>query len=205
MKSTFRTIFLCFVLYNASANTTFNMTHHNIDTLPYAEIPDYPAQYTAESVIARLIDGIGFRFYWATEGLRPEDLAFRPTKESRTSEETIDHIMGLSTVVLNAVRNQVNTRSGEETSPLTFDIKRQKTLDNLKTASDILKSGKQKLEDSKMIFKNGDKSTEYPFWNEINGPISDALWHIGQVVTFRRSSGNPFNSKVSVLSGKVRQ
>ena len=181
------------------------MTHHNIDTLPYAEIPNYPAQYTAESVIARLIDGIGFRFYWATEGLRPEDLAFRPTKESRTSEETIDHIMGLSTVVLNAVRNEVNTRSGEETSPLTFDTKRQKTLDNLKTASDILKSGKQKLEDSKMIFKNGDKSTEYPFWNEINGPISDALWHIGQVVTFRRSSGNPFNSKVSVLSGKVRQ
>ena len=198
-------MFLCFVLYNASANTTFNITHHNIDTLPYAEIPDYPAQYTAENVIARLIDGIGFRFYWATEGLRPEDLAFRPTKESRTSEETIDHIMGLSTVVLNAVRNEVNTRSGEETSPLTFDTKRQKTLDNLKTASDILKSGKQKLEDSKMIFKNGDKSTEYPFWNEINGPISDALWHIGQVVTFRRSSGNPFNSKVSVLSGKVRQ
>ena len=205
MKSTFRTIFLCFVLYNASANTTFNMTHHNIDTLPYAEIPNYPAQYTAENVIARLIDGIGFRFYWATEGLRPEDLAFRPTKESRTSEETIDHIMGLSTVVLNAVRNEVNTRSGEETSPLTFDTKRQKTLNNLKMASDILKSGKQKLEDSKMIFKNGDKSTEYPFWNEINGPISDALWHIGQVVTFRRSSGNPFNSKVSVLSGKVRQ
>ena len=198
-------MFLCFVLYNASANTTFNITHHNIDTLPYAEIPDYPAQYTPESVIARLIDGIGFRFYWATEGLRPEDLAFRPTKESRTSEETIDHIMGLSTVVLNAVRNEVNTRSGEETSPLTFDIKRQKTLNNLKIASDILKSGKQKLEDSKMIFKNGDKSTEYPFWNEINGPISDALWHIGQVVTFRRSSGNPFNSKVSVLSGKVRQ
>ena len=124
-------MFLCFVLYNASANTTFNITHHNIDTLPYAEIPDYPAQYTPESVIARLIDGIGFRFYWATEGLRPEDLAFRPTKESRTSEETIDHIMGLSTVVLNAVRNEVNTRSGEETSPLTFDTKRQKTLDNL--------------------------------------------------------------------------
>ena len=198
-------MFLCFVLYNASANTTFNITHHNIDTLPYAEIPDYPAQYTPESVIARLIDGIGFRFYWATEGLRPEDLAFRPTKESRTSEETIDHIMGLSTVVLNAVRNEVNTRSGEETSPLTFDTKRQKTLNNLKMASDILKSGKQKLEDSKMVFKNGDKSTEYPFWNEINGPISDALWHIGQVVTFRRSSGNPFNSKVSVLSGKVRQ
>ena len=37
------------------------------------------------------------------------------------------------------------------------------------------------------------------------GPIADALWHVGQVVTFRRSSGNPFNSKASVFTGKVRQ
>lgn len=205
MKSVFTTLTLCFLLHNATANTIFNAKPCIMDTLPYAEIPDYPPQYTAENVIARLIDGVGFRFYWATEGLRAEDLAFRPTKESRTSEETIDHILGLSTVVLNALRNEVNMRSGEETSPLTFDIKRQKTLENLKTASDLLKSGKIKLEDAKMVFKSGDKSTEYPFWNEINGPISDALWHIGQVVTFRRSSGNPFNSKVSVLSGKVRQ
>lgn len=206
MKFIFITAVLCCTLHNVvSANTVFNATPCTMDTLPYAEIPDYPPQYTAESVIARLIDGVGFRFYWATEGLRPEDLAFRPTKESRTSEETIDHILGLSTVVLNALRNEVNTRSGEETSPLTFEIKRQRTLENLKTASDILKSGKQKLEDSKMVFKNGDKSTEYPFWNEINGPISDALWHIGQVVTFRRSSGNPFNGKASVLTGKVRK
>ncbi len=205
MKSILTTAIMCFALCNVTANVVLHTNPCAMDTLPYAEIPDYPAQYTAESVIARLIDGVGFRFYWATEGLRPEDLAFRPTKESRTSEETIDHILGLSTVVLNAVRNEVNMRSGEETSPLSFEVKRQKTLENLKTASDILKSGKQKLEDSKMIFKNGDKSTEFPFWNEINGPISDALWHIGQVVTFRRSSGNPFNSKVSVLSGKVRQ
>lgn len=39
----------------------------------------------------------------------------------------------------------------------------------------------------------------------LNGPIADALWHVGQVVSFRRSSGNPFNSKVSVFSGKVRE
>ncbi len=205
MKNIFALFALCFALHNVSANTFFNAKPCTMDTLPYAEIPDYPPQYTAESVVARMIDGVGFRFYWATEGLRSEDLAFRPTKESRTSEETIDHILGLSTVVLNALRNEVNTRSGEETSPLTFDIKRAKTLENLKTASDILKSGKQKLEDSKMVFKNGDKSTEYPFWFEINGPISDALWHIGQVVTFRRSSGNPFNGKASVLTGKVRK
>jgi hypothetical protein len=199
MKSTLAILALIFCLnYNCVSQTA-------TDALPYAQIPDYPAQYTAESVVARMIDGAGFRFYWATEALRPEDLAFRPTKEARSSEETIDHILGLSTVILNALQNKVNTKSGEETSSLTFAIKRQMALNNLKTASDLLKSGNQSLEKSKIIFKNGSKTTEFPFWNEINGPISDALWHIGQVVTFRRSSGNPFNGKVSVLEGKLKK
>ncbi len=176
-----------------------------MDTLPYYEIPNYPEKYTAESVVARMIDGVGFRFYWATEGLRSEDLKFRPTPEARTSEETIDHILGLSTVIINSLKNEVNTRTGEETSALSFEIKRRKTLENFKMASDILKSGKGKLEDYKIVFKNGDKTTEYPFWNQINGPIEDAVWHVGQVVSFRRSSGNPFNSKASVLTGKVRK
>lgn len=198
MKLKLTTLALAFILNNVSAQQAA------LDTLPYAQIPDYPAKYTAETVVARMIDGAGFRFYWATEGLRPEDLAFRPTKEARSSEETIDHILGLSIIILNALQNKINTKSGEETSSLSFNIKRQKILNNLKTASDLLKSGKQSLENAKIIFKNGDKTTEFPFWNEINGPISDALWHIGQVVTFRRSSGNPFNGKVSVLEGKLR-
>ncbi len=195
-------VFICFVQI-ATANSF--IPTRTIDTLPYYEIPNFPEKYSPENVVARMIDGIGFRFYWATEGLRSEDLAFKPSNEARTSEETIDHILGLSAIIINSVRNVVNQRSGEETSPLTFEIKRQKTLENLKAASDILKSGQLKLEDIKMVFKNGDKTTEYPFWNEINGPISDALWHVGQVVSFRRSSGNAFNSKVSVLSGKVRK
>ncbi len=185
-------VFICFVQI-ATANSF--IPTRTIDTLPYYEIPNFPEKYSPENVVARMIDGIGFRFYWATEGLRPEDLAHKPSNEARTSEETIDHILGLSAIIINSVRNVVNQRSGEETSPLTFEIKRQKTLENLKAASDILKSGQLKLEDIKMVFKNGDKTTEYPFWNEINGPISDALWHVGQVVSFRRSSGNAFIPK----------
>lgn len=63
------------------------------------------------------------------------------------------------------------------------------------------------LRTSALIFfpLNGGKRSEFPFWNMLNGPIADALWHVGQVVSFRRSSGNPFNSKVSVFSGKVRE
>ena len=173
--------------------------------LPYREIPDYPESFTPETVVARTIDGVGFRFYWATEGLRPEDLTFRPTPEARSSEETIDHILGLSNLILNGVKNQPNIRSGEETSPLSFEVKRRMVLGNLETASNLLKQSGDKLEEMKIIFKNGDNESEFPFWNMLNGPIGDALWHTGQVVTFRRSSGNPFNGKASVFTGKVRE
>ena len=201
MKSFFLAVLCLCVFSNVVAFPKFFV----MDTLPYYEIPHYPEKYTPETVVIRMIDGIGFRFYWATEGLRPQDLEFKPSPEARTSEETIDHILGLSYVILNAIQKKVNTKSGEETSPLTFEMKRRLTLENLKTASDLLKNSKGSLEDYKIIFKNGDKTTEYPFWNLINGPIEDAVWHVGQIVSFRRSSGNPFNSKASVLTGKLRQ
>lgn len=172
--------------------------------LPYYEIPANPETFTAETVAARMIDGLGFRYYWATEGLRPEDLAFQPNEGARTSGETIDHILGLTNVIINSVKQQPNGGGGGE-APTTFAGKRKKTLENLKEASDILKSGSGKLNEYPIIFQRGENKTEYPFWNQINGPIADALWHVGQVVTFRRSSGNPFNSKVSVLTGKVRE
>lgn len=193
-------LFIATGISNASC-TTFQSEVMG-DTLPYKTIPNYPEKYTPESVIARMIDGVGFRFYWATEGLRKEDLAYKPSPEARTSEQTIDHILGLSNIIINSFTKTVNTQSGEEISSLSFEIKRKKVLENLKKASDMLRSGSISLEDSKILFKRKDKTLEFPFWNQINGPISDALWHIGQVVTFRRSSGNPFNAKVDVFMGK---
>jgi len=88
---------------------------------------------------------------------------------------------------------------------MTFAELRKATLENLKVAADIFRSGEVKLEDCPLIFERPDRKSEYPFWNNINGPIADALWHTGQIVMLRRASGNPFNSKVSVFSGKVRE
>ena len=166
--------------------------------LPYYQIPDPPAEYTAENAIARMVDGLGFRYFWATEGLRDEDLAFKPSAEARTSRETLNHIFGLSNFFLSSLKGVAS--ESKDISKLSFDELRKMTLNNIKEASDLLKSG-TKLEDSSIKFSNGN---ELPFWYNINGPIADALWHVGQVVTFRRSSGNPFNSNVSVLSGKLR-
>lgn len=167
----------------------------------YYKIPAAPVTYTATTVVARLVDGLGFRYFWATEGLTEKDLSFRPSDSARTSFETLEHIYGLTQVLLNAV----NKRTTPVPSPdvrYSYSELREKTLSNIKAASDILKSSGSNLEDFDMVFERKDGKTEYPFWNLINGPISDALWHVGQVVTFRRSSGNPLSKGVNVLRGE---
>lgn len=163
------------------------------DKLPYYEIPKAPTKYTAANVAIRMIDGLGFRYYWATEGLTEKDLAFKPNAAARTTLETIDHILGLSEVIVNATLQKSN---GAKLPEMTFAEKRKRTLENLQKASKILLESKD-ISQYKMIFGK----TEFPFWNAINGPIADAIWHVGQVVSFRRSSGNPFPKGVSVLRG----
>lgn len=175
------------------------------DTLPYYEIPDYPEEYNACTVTARLIDGLGFRYYWATDDLHQDDLDYKPNEEARTAMETLDHIYGLSKVVLNALQQKPNIRSEEEIERTYKEI-RTATLTNLKKASDILRAANpDDIENFKIIFQRGESTSEYPFWHQLNGPIADALWHTGQIVSFRRASGNPFNFKASVFSGKVKE
>ena len=182
---------------------SINLIMAQEDIIPYSEIPDYSDEYTAGTVAARMIDGLGFRYYWATDGLRDEDLKFKPSEEARTCAETIDHILGLSEVIVNSTLNKVNLR-GQEKPELTFEEKRTQTLINFKTAADDLRSSDD-LANFTIVFKNSNGTTEFPFWNNINGPIADAIWHCGQIVSFRRSSGNPYNSKASLFTGKLRE
>lgn len=174
----------------------------NGNKLPYYEIPDYPNAYNECTVVARMIDGLGFRYYWATEGLRNEDLAYKPSEDGRTTGETVDHIYGLTKVILNSALNLPNGRS--EDSEMSFAEKRAKTLNMLKQAADIFRESKD-LSKFSIVFQRGENTSQFPFWNQLNGPIEDAVWHCGQVVLLRRASGNPYNSKASVFSGKVRQ
>jgi hypothetical protein len=171
--------------------------------LPYYEIPSYPENYSAGSVAARIVDGLGFRFYWATEGLRPEDLDFKPNPEARTTEETVGHIYGMSIIILNATIRKINATGRHK--KLSFAEMRKRTLENLKAASDNLRASSTKdLKDYKAMFEQQDKIVELPFWNLLNGPIADCLWHVGQIVSFRRSSGNPFSERVDVFRGMVK-
>ena len=97
----------------------------------------------------------------------------------------------------------INAVGGRQVQPGDYNSYaelRKATLEDFKKASTII-AGYNDADMEKLKVAFGDKTL--PFWNMINGPISDCLWHIGQVVTFRRSSGNPFSNKVEVFLGII--
>ena len=171
------------------------------DNSLFYEIPPDPKSFSAGTVAARVIDGLGYRYYWATEGLRAQDLAYKPSVEARTAEETVAHIYEMSILILNATTKTANVPGQDK--PLPFAEMRKVTLSNLWIArTNLLTATDEQLKEFNFIFKTTTQSVVYPFWNMINGPIEDCIWHVGQLVSFRRSSGNPFNSKAEMFTGR---
>ncbi|MEQ8925971.1 MAG: hypothetical protein RLO81_09185, partial [Fulvivirga sp.] len=82
----------------------------NAQELPFREVSDYPDKYTAGTTVARMIEGLGFRYYWATDSLREEDLNYKPSADGRTTLETLHHIYEMSFMIKNATIGEVNQR-----------------------------------------------------------------------------------------------
>ena len=196
---------LIFFFCLSMTNSLMSQDQDSDAKLPYHSIPEYPEEFNTHTVAARMIDGLGYRYYWATEGLRDEDLSYRASETSRTTMETMVHIYNLSKTIKNGSVSKPNI-SGVDEPTYSYDEYRTKTLENLMEASNSLKALTiEDMDDLKVIFQRGERSSEFPYWNMINGPIADAIWHAGQIVAFRRASGNPLNPNVSVFNGKNRK
>lgn len=189
--------FYILIVFCICSSPSWSQTNLIEDKLPYHEIPAYPDAFTAGTMAARMVDALGFRYYWASEGLTELDLKYKSNEDVRSTDETIDHILNLSYVIINSTLKQSNAKN--DISKMTFEEKRRQTLLNLEIAADILRES-DNISQFKIIF--GER--ELPFWNNVNGPISDAIWHCGQIASFRRSSGNPMNPKVDHFMGTVK-
>ena len=175
-----------------------------MEELPFREIPAAPAEYTACSVAARTIDGLGFRYYWATEGLTQVDLNYKFSESSRTVLETLEHLYNLSDFVLKTVKAKPIVR-GSDGPEIDYNFLRSETLKKLYEASSLLRTKEGiKIDSMQIIFERNGKTSEFPVWHLLNGPLADALWHVGQVVSSRRASGNPLDPNVNVFMGKNR-
>lgn len=173
--------------------------------LPYHQIPDHAETYSAGNIVSRMIDGLGYRYYWATEGLSERDLQYKPSEDGRSLMETMEHIYVMSNNIVLAPDAKPYERPKTHTK-YSYEELRELTLKNLQMASNkVLGKSSEDMEDFKVIFKQGDQQSEFPYWNMINGMLSDCIYHTGQIVLMRRASGNPQNPNVNVFLGKNRE
>lgn len=170
--------------------------------LPFSKINNDLTSYEPGNIVARLIDGLGYRYFWATDGLTIDNLEYRPCGSGKSTFETLQHIYSLSETVWLVSEKKPNIRPYESVN-LTFQEMRSATLLNLEKArANFLNVGIDEIEAYTVIFQFPDKVAEFPFWNFINGQIMDAIYHVGQIVLMRRASGNPISEKVRVFYGK---
>lgn len=187
-------------LYSLFTLSVFTLLAQTSSDDYYYEIPDYPNSYTPETVAARIVDGLGFRYYWGSADLTDSDLLYKPNDSARNIKETLEHIYVLTQILADAVNEK--TFEGVEMEGMNYTQIRKATLDNIEAASKkLILCEHGSLEKFDMIFASS--GSEFPFWNLLNGPIADAINHVGQVISFRRTNGNPYNQNLSVLRGSV--
>ena len=168
----------------------------------YERVPDYPSTFTAGTALARVVDGLGFRYYWVTKDLTPKDLEYRPSEEARSSLETLSHLEYMVTFMENTMYNKV-TSFPEPEIYRTYAELRAVTLDKIKAISDkLLTMDSKSLSELQMKLKVGEDDMAVPIWHMLQGPVGDAYYHLGQLVSFRRTMGNPIDPKVQPFMGK---
>ena len=176
-----------------------------IQKLPFKSIPEASKNYESGNIVVRMIEGLGYRYYWATEGLQADDLDYKPSDSGQSTKETLEHIHGLVDVLKNVSLN-LSSIIPVPSQPEDLVQLRKQTLNSLEEAALNFKNKTPKeLAELKVIFERGGKQSSFLFWNMINGPLADALYHTGQVVSFRRSSGNPLPKGVNVFIGKTKE
>ena len=186
-------------------NVTAMAQKKQIQELPFKSIPESSKNYESGNIVVRMIEGLGYRYYWATDGLQAGDLDYKPSDSGQSTKETLKHIHGLADVLKNVSLNLPSIRPAPNQSEDFVELRKQ-TLNYLEEATVNFKNKTPKeLAELKVIFERGEKQSSFPFWNMINGPLADAIYHTGQVVSFRRSSGNPLSKGVNVFMGKTKE
>jgi len=163
-------------------------------TIPYQSLPTPPDTISEAKIIARLVDGIGFRYQLATNELSQKEIDFCPIAGSMNMLELLTHIYSLITWTGTAFKLPYTRKKLTE-----FEALRSETLEVCQLFSQFLqKLTTEELEQASVYLKRMD--THFSFWYLINGPLADALTHIGQINTWRRISGNPVQ-RISPFTG----
>ena len=61
----------------------------------HSDISEIPSELTTTNALLRMLEGLAFRYRWATENLSEENIKFRPHPTSMSIEEVNSHIYDL--------------------------------------------------------------------------------------------------------------
>jgi hypothetical protein len=163
----------------------------------FRSLPPGPESVTGSAVFVRLVEGIGFRFFWATESLRENDLSFRSTPETMSIADQAGHVLELTAWVAVAAGAIPAGPQGPE-SPLPFPEVRRRVLEILS----LLRARFAGMSDEEIgTIRIGSRAGPVPWPHLVNGPLADALTHVGQIAVLRRANGNPV-PKANVFLGR---
>ena len=157
------------------------------DAPTYFHSLDYPSDTdaTPNQIIKRMIQGLGFRFFHATNNLRPNDYSFSPSDETMTASALCTHLVQLSKMIARLLGCELNLQETDND-----EGRRRLCLKYLEQVCVYLDQEPSALADHEQ------------FWNCFNGPLADALTHVGQLNSWRRLNGNPLGS-VNFFSGQA--
>jgi hypothetical protein len=162
----------------------------------FQNIPNFPPSVDATSIIARFVDGLGFRYFWATEGLTENEIQFKPHPTSLGVLDLIKHLYDMA-VFTNRSFGGVAPK-GEK--PTEYAELRAQTLFIYEELSERLKAMDANLLIAFELY-DGSLPNKRSFWYYLNGPIADSLTHVGQITSWRRIAGNPQPAGVNAFYG----
>ncbi len=169
--------------------------------LDFSRLKDFSKEFSGGSVLLRMLSGIGFRYYWTTHQLRHKDLQFKYHQASWTVEDILVHIFHLVCSVQCVLEEKVFDKA-QMIAPKEFEELRKKTLERIRfSCLEISKKSDSEIQNLKVRVVVNQKMRCYSMYHLINGHLSDALHHVGQITILRRMSGNPMDSGVNYFLG----
>ena len=144
----------------------------------FKEYPQEPTELTVANAIARQIDGLGFRLYWAVYDLNEKDCDYVLCQGAKSIRDILHHILSLvNWVYMNVFGQQMNRPEK------IIDQAIETLLALEKLRKELINMSDQQLQKCKLDGRS--------FWSFINMPLADATSHVGQVSMLRRAAGNP--------------
>lgn len=143
--------------------------------LPYSEIPKYPRKSTTGIVMAKLIDELGYKYYWVTDSLLNDELKYT-FNSSNLPRVLLKSVHQISESIVNCT-SEAEIKQGKKIEEFSFADYRINTLLNLKGASNN-------------IIENGEASL-FLNWDLFIKSIASSDAYCDQIIQFRENNGNP--------------